>query len=96
LEEKFKPKPDGIIYIRCSPEKCLERLNSRWREEETSIKLEYLNRLHNLHEEWFEKWKKTPLLIIDNEKDNNWDEILDKIKEFVHFQVDNIGYSYFT
>jgi deoxyadenosine/deoxycytidine kinase len=29
LEEKFKPKPDGIIYIRCSPEKCLERLNSR-------------------------------------------------------------------
>jgi deoxyadenosine/deoxycytidine kinase len=91
LEEKFKPKPDGIIYIRCSPEKCLERLNSRGREEETSIKLEYLNRLHNLHEEWFEKCT-TPLLVIDNEKDNNWDKILDQINEFVY----QSGYSYFS
>jgi deoxyadenosine/deoxycytidine kinase len=37
LEEKFKPKPDGIIYIKCSPEKCLERISQRGRNEENKI-----------------------------------------------------------
>ena len=45
LEEQFKPKPDGIIYIKCSPEKCLERIEKRGREEESKIPIEYLNTL---------------------------------------------------
>jgi len=82
LEKKFNPNPNAIIYIRCSPQKCLERINERGRDEETKIKLEYLEKLHNSHEEWINNWKKTPVLIIDNEQDNNWENMLNKINHF--------------
>lgn len=97
LENKFKPKPTGIIYIKCSPEKCLERINNRGRNEETKIKLEYLQKLHNYHEEWFDNWKKTPILIIDNEEDNNWNDIVNKINKFSSYKIDDeYNYSYFS
>jgi len=101
LEKKFDPNPNGIIYIRCSPEKCLERINNRGRNEESSIKLDYLKKLHQYHEDWLNHWDKTPVLIINNEEDNNWDNILDKIKMYSSYRNEtNIDeeytYTYFT
>lgn len=44
---------DLIFYLRTSPETCYNRLNMRGRPEETtSIKLDYLQNLHDLHESW--------------------------------------------
>lgn len=99
LEEKFKPEPDGIIYVKCSPEKCLERIENRGRSEENKIPLEYLINLHQKHEEWFyNNENKTPVLIIDNEQDNNWNEIIKKINNFTSYdkKIVNQGYSYFS
>ena len=45
-------KPDLIVYVRETPEKCLERIKKRNRPEEKDITLEYLTRIHDLHEEW--------------------------------------------
>jgi deoxyadenosine/deoxycytidine kinase len=83
LEEKFRPKPDGIIYLQCSPEKCLERISKRGREEESKIPIDYLKELHKNHEDWFSTWKETPVLIINNEEDDNFDKVLDKINQFI-------------
>jgi len=94
LEEKFKPKPDGIIYIKCSPKKCLERINNRGRDEENKIPIEYLEKLNMYHDKWFDDWKETPLLIIDNDEDNNYLNIMNKINVFTKY--DNLNYSYFT
>jgi deoxyadenosine/deoxycytidine kinase len=44
-------KPNGYIYLRSDPEKCLQRINKRGRCVEKNIKLEYMQRLHELHEE---------------------------------------------
>jgi deoxyadenosine/deoxycytidine kinase len=41
-----------IIYIKATPEKCLERIAKRNRVEEEGIKLEYLSKCHNYHTEW--------------------------------------------
>jgi deoxyadenosine/deoxycytidine kinase len=102
LGEKFKPTPDGIIYIRCTPEKCLERINKRSRDEENTISLDYIKKLHTYHEDWLQNWKETPILIIDNEKDDDYTNIINKVINSKLINInDNINnkivnnYSYF-
>ena len=42
----------GVIYVKCEPEICNERIKKRAREGESSIPLEYLQRIHQKHEDW--------------------------------------------
>lgn len=44
-------KVDGVIYVRASPEVCLEHVIQRGRQGE-SIPLEYLKNCHEYHEDW--------------------------------------------
>jgi deoxyadenosine/deoxycytidine kinase len=83
LEQKFYEKPHAIIYLRCAPEKCFERMHRRARSEEDGVPLEYLKELHDYHEIWLSNWKHTPILIIDNDEDNNWDDIMNQINSFI-------------
>jgi deoxyadenosine/deoxycytidine kinase len=46
---------NNYIYLKSSPEKCLERINSRGRENEKNISLEYLNEIHKYHENAYKK-----------------------------------------
>ena len=84
LEQKFFKKPDGIIYLQCSPEKCFERMNIRNRNEESSVPIEYLKEIHINHEEWLYTWKTTPVLILNNENDNDWINIIKQINHFIN------------
>jgi deoxyadenosine/deoxycytidine kinase len=42
--------PFGYIYLRSSPAKCAERMARRARGSESTVPLDYLKRLHDLHE----------------------------------------------
>lgn len=44
-------EPDVIIYINTSPEVCYQRMNSRGRECEANVPLEYLQQVHNKYED---------------------------------------------
>lgn len=85
LDKKYSRQPKGIIYLRTSPEKCFERMRRRGRNEEDCVKLSYLKCLHELHDKWlFSKKYNTPLLVIDNNNDDDWDETLRLIDIFIN------------
>ena len=70
LEEHFKLltekpgigfKPDLIIYLYTEPKTALKRLKQRGRLEEGNITLEFIEKIHRLHEEWlFENKRPVP------------------------------------
>jgi len=47
--------PDGFIYLRADPSTCMRRLRNRGRQEEKTVTDEYLEGLHEKHEDWFKK-----------------------------------------
>lgn len=52
LVEQYTPTPQAFIYLRTEPDICHERLMKRNRSEETGVSLDYLQRLHQKHEDW--------------------------------------------
>ncbi|XP_048576588.1 deoxynucleoside kinase isoform X2 [Nematostella vectensis] len=52
ITEKEQPQLDLIIYLRTTPEKCMERIKQRCRSEETSVSMDLLKELHDRHEAW--------------------------------------------
>ncbi|XP_068212853.1 deoxynucleoside kinase-like [Palaemon carinicauda] len=59
---------DLIVYLRTEPSNLHERIKKRSRSEEKTIPLQYLEDLHNLHEEWLMEKKHgltTPVLVLD-------------------------------
>jgi deoxyadenosine/deoxycytidine kinase len=45
-------KVDIILYVETSPDKCLERIHTRNRMEESTITLDYLENCHIYHTNW--------------------------------------------
>jgi deoxyadenosine/deoxycytidine kinase len=74
---KFLFKPaffNFLVYLRTKPATCLERIRARNRPEEVSIDLDYLNALHERHEEWlavrtYDDISSPPVLIVDADQD---------------------------
>jgi deoxyadenosine/deoxycytidine kinase len=52
LVTQYVPRPDGFIYLRTEPTTCYERIAKRARYEEVSVTLDYLQQLHEKHEDW--------------------------------------------
>lgn len=85
---------DGFIYLQCTPDICMKRLEQRGRSEENSVPLEYLSQIHTRHEEWFVERSdlpnavsSKPTLVIDCTKDIVNDaqyrsEVLNKVLVF--------------
>ena len=77
LVEKYTTKPSGFIYLQADPEICYKRLLKRNRSEEAGVPLQYLQLLHNKHEDWLIAQKDVssfiadvPVLILDCNKSN--------------------------
>lgn len=76
----------GVIYIRCPPEICAERIKKRSREGEDSIPLDYLTKIHEKHEDWLVKGetkKDEKILVIDNSVKIDKDEVVEIISSWL-------------
>ena len=88
LKEHNDLAVDVVIYLRATPDTCLERIRKRGREGEESITLAYLQELHQLHEDWLTApdVNSFEILIVDTDKiqteeslKREYDQIIDKI-----------------
>lgn len=84
----IKP-PDLIIYLRSSVSKLVAQIQKRGRVYESSIRLDYLQRLNNQYEEWAKSYDAGKILIIDiddHDFENN-PEDLRYIIDSIHAQL---------
>lgn len=65
LMEKLVSAPDLLIYLRSSISNLVKQIHKRGRDYESSISIDYLNRLNERYEQWIKGYDKGKLLIID-------------------------------
>jgi deoxyadenosine/deoxycytidine kinase len=63
-------KPNGYIYLRSDPDKCLQRINKRGRLAEKNITLEYIQNIHDLHEKNYKEAQSSNMNIIAIDVEN--------------------------
>jgi len=66
---------DAYIYLKSSPETCLERIHKRDRSGETKITLDYLKDCHEYHEKWLNKISPQRCYVLDMDNPINEDDI---------------------
>lgn len=88
--------PTGFIYLRATPETCLNRIKKRNRVGEENITLEYLQNIHKAHEQFLIDKKGVtpelqliPVLTLDGNKPFEssttlFNQYYDQIEEFMH------------
>lgn len=67
LMSSFIQPPDLLIYLRASVPTLVKQIQSRGRDYEESIRLDYLKLLNERYENWIEGYKEGKLLIIDSD-----------------------------
>ncbi|XP_013408593.1 deoxynucleoside kinase [Lingula anatina] len=68
LNETKQAEVDLIVYVRAPPEVSYQRITRRDRKEESGVPYEYIEALHELHEDWLIKQKHPvpcPVLVLD-------------------------------
>tara|TARA_B100000683_G_C12504314_1_gene558605 strand:+ start:2603 stop:3223 length:621 start_codon:yes stop_codon:yes gene_type:complete len=70
LNNSLIKAPDLLIYLRSSVPNLVNNIQKRGREYETSIRLDYLNRLNERYEAWVSEYKEGKLLIVDVDVNN--------------------------
>ena len=86
LMSSFVNPPDLLIYLRASVPTLVKQIQSRGRDYESSIRIDYLTRLNERYEAWISEYKSGKLLIIDSD-----DFDFSKNQEDLGFVVDKVN-----
>ena len=86
LMSSFVNPPDLLIYLRASVPTLVKQIQSRGRDYESSIRIDYLTRLNERYEAWISEYTSGKLLIIDTD-----DLDFSKNKEDLGFVVDKVN-----
>ena len=87
--------PDLLIYLRASIPTLVDHIQSRGREYEGNMSLDYLKRLNERYESWIERYNKGKLLIISSDemdfKNNPEDagKVVDMVRGEIHGLFDS-------
>jgi deoxyadenosine/deoxycytidine kinase len=81
--------PDIVIYLKCSPKVCYERIHKRNRYSEETISLEYLERLNAKYEKLYTNNSNVRVIQIDATQsiDKVFEEIMEKVIRKIRFSI---------
>ena len=79
----FVQPPDLMIYLRASVPTLVRQIQSRGRDYEESIRLDYLKSLNERYESWINSYTRGKLLIIDVDE-NNFKEDKEDLGLIIH------------
>lgn len=94
LVYQYTTMPTGFIYLQTNPQICYDRMKLRSRTEESMVSLDYLQMLHDKHENWLvkkegvdEKVKHIPVLVLqcDEDFEHNISEQVKHVQQIVEF-----------
>ena len=86
LMSSFVNPPDLLIYLRASVPTLVKQIQSRGRDYESSIRIDYLTRLNERYEAWISEYTSGKLLVIDTD-----DLDFSKNQEDLGFVVDKVN-----
>ena len=81
------PPPSLMIYLRAKVDTLIERIHNRGRPEEREIPRVYLESLHTLYETWFNRYDRSPKLVIEMDhldfvnSESDREEVIDLIRK---------------
>ena len=90
LMSSFVNPPDLLIYLRASVPTLVKQIQSRGRDYESSIRIDYLTRLNERYEAWISTYDRGKLLVIDidnnsfNENKEDLGKIINNIDAELH------------
>lgn len=90
LMNSFVKAPDLLIYLQASVPTLVKQIHQRGREYESSISIDYLNRLNNKYESWIKSYNEGKKLIVNVDNLNFVDKpedlgyIIEKIEAEIH------------
>ncbi len=81
--EGFIQPPDLLVYLKASVPTLVQQIQSRGREYEEAIRLDYLKRLNDRYESWISSYDKGKLIVIDVDN-NNFKEDQEDLGMIIH------------
>ena len=81
VSSALKP-PDLMIYLRCPVKTLKQRIRLRGRKMEQDIPTPYLNRLNALYEDWFTRYKMSPVLVLPTDTLDYLTNLVDRVDLF--------------
>lgn len=72
--------PDLMIYLRATVRTVRRRIKLRGRPEEQALPLSYIRRLHELYEDWFTRYDRSPTLVIEVDRLDYIQDLVDRIE----------------
>jgi deoxyadenosine/deoxycytidine kinase len=76
--EGLRP-PSLMVYLRCPVRTLKRRIALRGRRMEADVPTSYLTRLNKLYEEWFERYKLSPVLVLSTDKLDYVTDLVDRV-----------------
>lgn len=81
--------PDYVVYLKCDPDICYQRIKQRNRNNEQSIDINYLQRIHQKYENLYTDCKSYKVITIDasNTIDQVYEDVMELVIKKIRFSI---------